>query len=324
MAKYLVTGAAGFVGSNIVHSLLERGEEVRGIDSFSHSRPENIAGILHQFDFRHGDVTDLEAVRSACEGMDYVLHQAALGSVPRSLDDPLATNHANIVGTLTVLQAARTAGVKRVVYASSSSAYGDTPALPKRESMQSNPISPYAVSKYAGELYAQTFYRNMELETVSLRYFNVFGPRQHPSSPYAAVVPKFIRQMLNGEQPVIFGDGTQTRDFTFVDNVVSANLLACQAPAGKVCGKMFNVAAGKKFSLNQLYSLLQKLTGVSTPARYAPDRKGDVHDSLADTSAAEEAMGYRVLVELEEGLRRTVEWYRAELGQVPSSISAQV
>jgi nucleoside-diphosphate-sugar epimerase len=323
MAKYLVTGAAGFIGSNIVHSLLQRGEDVRGIDNFSHGRRENIAGILNRFDFRQADVTDPNAVRSACAGMDFVLHQAALGSVPRSLDDPLATNHANIVGTLTVLQAARVTGVKRVIYASSSSAYGDTPTLPKRESMPSNPISPYAVSKYAGELYAQTFAKVMELETVSLRYFNVFGPRQHPSSQYAAVIPKFIRLMLNGEQPVMFGDGTQTRDFTFVDNVISANLLACQAPAGNVCGKMFNVAAGRRFSLNQLYSLLQELTGFSKPPEYAPGRTGDVHDSLADTGAAEKAFGYRTLVEFEEGLRRTVQWYREELSQTTSSVAAQ-
>lgn len=323
MAKYLVTGAAGFIGSNLVHSLLARGETVCGIDNFSHSRPENIADVLDQFDFRHADVTDLHAVRSACKGMDFILHQAALASVPRSLDDPLATNHANVVGTLTVLQAARATGVKRVVYAGSSSAYGDTPGLPKRESMPSNPISPYAISKYAGELYAETFYRLLGVETVSLRYFNVFGPRQHPSSPYAAVIPKFIRQMLNGEQPVVFGDGTQTRDFTFIENVVSANLLACVAPAADVCGKIFNIAAGKKLSLNELYSMLQKLTGFSRPPRYSPSRAGDVHDSLADISAAEKAMGYRTLVGFEEGLRRTVDWYRAEMGQVPNGVSAQ-
>jgi UDP-glucose 4-epimerase len=323
MAKYLVTGAAGFIGSNLVHGLLERGEEVRGIDNFSHGRADNIADVLKYFDFREADVTDLHSMRSACEGMDYVLHEAALGSVPRSLEDPLATNHANIVGTLTILQSARATGVRRVVYASSSSAYGDTPTLPKRESMPANPISPYAVSKYAGELYAQSFFKVMGVETVSLRYFNVFGPRQHPSSPYAAVVPKFIRQMLSGEQPVMFGDGTQTRDFTFVDNVVSANLLACQAPAANVCGKMFNVAAGTKFSLNQLYSSLQKLTGFSAPPKIAPGRAGDVRDSLADTSAAEKAMGYRTLVEFEEGLSRTVEWYREEQKYVPSNLSAQ-
>lgn len=324
MAKYLVTGAAGFIGSNLVHSLLQRGDDVRGIDNFSHGRIENIAGIVNKFDFRQADVTDLNAVHSACQGIDFVLHQAALGSVPRSLNDPLATNHANIVGTLTVLQAARSNGVKRVIYASSSSAYGDTPTLPKREDMPANPISPYAVSKYAGELYAQTFFKMMGLETVSLRYFNVFGPRQHPNSRYAAVIPKFICEMLNGERPVIFGDGMQTRDFTFIDNVVSANLLACRAPAANVCGRIFNIAAGRQFSLNQLYALLQELTGFSGQPKYSSGRTGDVHDSLADTSAAENAMGYRTLIGFEEGLRHTVQWYRAELKQVPGGGAAQI
>ena len=315
MPKYLITGVAGFIGSNIAHALIARGEEVRGIDDLSHGRRENLAGILNQFDFREADITDLPSIRSACEGVDYVLHQAALGSVPRSLDNPLASNHANVVGTLSVLQAARDMKVKRVIYASSSSAYGDTPVLPKREDMASSPISPYAISKYAGEQYAQTFYKMLGLETVCLRYFNVFGPRQHPTSQYSAVIPKFIRQMFKGEQSTIFGDGTQSRDFTFVENVVSANLLACQAPAQKVCGRMFNIAAGKNYSLNQLYSLLQELTGYSGSPAYGVARTGDVHDSLADTSAAQQAMGYSTLVDFKEGLRRTVEWYRAELAQ---------
>jgi nucleoside-diphosphate-sugar epimerase len=250
-------------------------------------------------------------MRSACEGMDFVLHQGALGSVPRSMADPLASNHANVVGTLSVLQAAREMKVKRVVYAGSSSAYGDTPTLPKRESMPSNPISPYAVSKYAGELYAQSFHKVLGLETVSLRYFNVFGPRQHPTSQYAAVIPIFIRKMLAGEQPTIFGDGTQSRDFTYIDNVVSANLLACQSPASAVSGRVFNIAAGRNFSLNEVYAMLQELTGFSKPALFAPPRGGDVHDSLADTTPAQQAMGYKTLVEFKEGLRRTVEWYKS-------------
>ena len=312
MAKYLVTGAAGFIGSNIVHYLVARGEEVRGVDNLSHSRPENIADIRKKFDFRQADVTDLEAMRSACQGMDYVLHQGAVGSVPRSIDDPIGTNRANVGGTITLFQAAREKGVKRVVYASSSSVYGDTPTLPKRENMPANPISPYAVSKYAGELYAQTFSRIMQLETVSLRYFNVFGPRQHPSSEYAAVIPKFIRLMLDGRQPTIFGDGLQTRDFTYIDNVISINLLACHAPAEKVSGRVFNVAAGKSFKLNQLYAMLQELTGFSQPPLYAPARTGDVHDSLADISPAETAMGYTILVDFKAGLQRTVDWYRTE------------
>jgi UDP-glucose 4-epimerase len=216
------------------------------------------------------------------------------------------------VGTLKVLQAAREAGVKRVVLASSSSVYGDTPVLPKREDLACAPISPYAISKYAGELYAQSYARLLGLETLCLRYFNVFGPRQHPTSQYAAVIPKFIRAMLQGQQPVIFGDGQTSRDFTFVDNVVSANLLACQAPPEKVVGQVFNVATGKSFSLNQLYSLLQELTGYSSAPAHAPARSGDIRDSLADSSRARQAMGYETLVDFKEGLRKTVEWYRQE------------
>lgn len=312
MAKYLVTGAGGFIGSNIVHHLVARGESVRGLDNLSHSRQENIADIRRSFDFREADVTDLKAMLSACEDVDFVLHQGAVGSVPRSIDDPIGTNNANVSGTLTVFQAAREKGVKRVVYASSSSVYGDTPTLPKRESMPPDPISPYAVSKFAGELYARTFSRLMQLETVSLRYFNVFGPRQHPSSEYAAVIPKFIRQMLDGQQPTIFGDGEQTRDFTFIDNVISMNLLACHAPADKVSGRVFNVATGKSFSLNELYAMLQQLTGFTKAALYKPARAGDVHDSLADITPAETTMGYKTLVDFKEGLKRTVEWYRRE------------
>jgi nucleoside-diphosphate-sugar epimerase len=315
MPKYLVTGVAGFIGSNIAHALLSRGEQVRGIDNFSHGRRENLSGLEGKLDFREADITDFEAMRSACEGMDYVLHQAALGSVPRSIANPLASNHANVVGTLSVLQAARETGVKRVIYAGSSSAYGDTPTLPKREDMPSNPISPYAVSKYAGELYAQSFYKVLNVETVSLRYFNVFGPRQHPTSVYAAVIPKFIRQMLKGEQPTIFGDGRQSRDFTYIDNVVSANVLACHAPAANVCGRMFNVAAGRNYSLNEVYRLLQDLIGFDLPALYAETRSGDVRDSLADTTPARDAMGYETLVEFKDGLRRTVEWYRNSVPQ---------
>jgi UDP-glucose 4-epimerase len=252
-------------------------------------------------------------MRSACDGVDYVLHQAALGSVPRSLSDPQATNEANVTGTLSILEAARDAGVKRVIYASSSSVYGNSPTLPKREHMQLNPISPYAISKCAGELYSRGFYNVLGLETVCLRYFNVFGPRQHPTSQYAAVIPKFIRQMLSGEQPTIFGDGKQSRDFTFIDNVVSANLLACEAPAHKVCGRAFNIAAGKNFSLNELYSFLQQVTGFSLPPIYAADRAGDVRDSLADTAQAQAELGYKTLVPFEEGLAKTVEWYKNEI-----------
>jgi UDP-glucose 4-epimerase len=307
---YLITGVAGFIGSNLAHALIERGEQVRGVDNYSHGRRENIAEILDKLDFRQADITDFAAMRSACEGVDFVLHEGALGSVPRSMADPLASNHANVVGTLTVLQAAREARVRRVICAGSSSAYGDTPTLPKRESMASNPISPYAVSKLASELYAQSFHKVMGLETVCLRYFNVFGPRQHPTSQYAAVIPIFIRSMMAGEQPTIFGDGTQSRDFTYIENVISANVLACEAPATCVSGRVFNIAAGKNFSLNAVYSMLQELTGFDRPALFAPPRGGDVRDSLADTSQAMEAMGYKTLVDFKEGLRRTVEWYK--------------
>ena len=324
MARYLITGIAGFIGSNIAHALVARGEEVRGIDDFRHGRPENLAGILDKIDLREADITDAAAIEAACRNVDFVLHQAALGSVPRSLEDPVGSNQANVVGTLQVLQAARAARVKRVIYASSSSVYGDTSVLPKRENMVCNPISPYAVSKYAGELYAQSFFRLMSLETVGLRYFNVFGPRQHPTSPYAAVIPKFIRAILAGEQPTIYGDGKQSRDFTNVDNVVSANLLACTAPAEKVVGGVFNVAAGKNFSVNDLYAMLQELTGFRRGALYAAPRSGDVRDSLADISRAEKAMGYKTLVEFEEGLRRTVEWYKREFVRNTGSAWATV
>lgn len=312
MAKYLVTGAAGFIGSNLLHALVARGEEVRGIDNFSHGRRENLAGITKKIELLEADITDSKSVQSACRGVDYVLHQAALGSVPRSIANPLASNHANVVGTLNVLEAARQSRVKRVVYASSSSIYGDTPTLPKHEDMPANPISPYAVSKYAGELYAQSFSRVLGLETVSLRYFNVFGPRQHPTSEYAAVIPRFIRAMMHKEQPTILGDGRQSRDFTYIENVISANLLACAAPAERVNGKAFNIAAGEKFSLLEMYELLKELTGFSKPPVFAASRAGDVRDSLADTSRAESAMGYKVLINFKEGLRRTVQWYRAE------------
>ena len=315
MPKYLVTGVAGFIGSNIAHALLAQGEEIRGIDDLSHGREENLAAINGKFDFRRADITNDAAIRAACSGIDFVLHQAARGSVPRSMEDPVGSNHANVVGTVKVLQAAREAGVKRVVYASSSSVYGDTPVLPKREEMPCAPISPYAVSKYAGELYAHSFSRVLGLETVSLRYFNVFGPRQHPTSQYAAVIPKFVRAMLQGDAPVIFGDGKQSRDFTYIDNVVSANLLACKAPAEKASGRAFNVAAGKSFSVNELYALLQELTGFDKPAVHAVPRGGDVRDSLADTSPAQQALGYKTLVDFKEGLRRTVDWYRQEFSR---------
>src|SRR5580700_9720762 len=241
MALYLITGIGGFIGSSLARELLQRGEQVRGVDNFSTGKRENLAQIEPQIDFREADILDLDAMKSACAGADYVLHQAAIPSVPKSVLDPLGSNRANVDGTVNVLVAARDAKVKRLVYAASSSAYGDTPTLPKHERMMPDPISPYAVAKLASEYYLTSFYRCYGLETVALRYFNIFGPRQDPSSPYSGVLAKFITQMLKGEQPTIHGDGSQSRDFTYVDNVVHANLLACKAPGGEVAGKVFNV-----------------------------------------------------------------------------------
>jgi UDP-N-acetylglucosamine/UDP-N-acetyl-alpha-D-glucosaminouronate 4-epimerase len=290
--------------------LLARGAQVRGVDNFSTGKRENIADILDRIDFRQADILDLAAMKSACAAADYVLHQAAIPSVPKSVLDPLASNQANVDGTVNVLVAARDAKVKRVIYAASSSAYGDTPTLPKHENMVPNPISPYAVAKLASEHYMISFYRCYGLETVSLRYFNIFGPRQDPSSPYSGVLAKFITQMLRAEQPTIFGDGEQSRDFTYIDNAVDANLLACEAPAREVAGQVFNVATGRRVTLNETFKLLQSLTSYSGKPNYGAERGGDIKHSLADISKAEAHLRYRPQVHFEEGLRRTVEWYR--------------
>ena len=289
---------------------------MRGVDNFSTGKRENLAEVLNRMDFRESDILDLHAMHSACQGVDYVLHQAAVPSVPKSLLDPLGSNRANVDGTVNVLVAARDAKVKRVVYAASSSLYGDTPTLPKHEAMPPNPISPYAVAKLASEFYMISFYRCYALETVSLRYFNVFGPRQDPSSPYSGVLAKFSLQMLRGEQPTIFGDGETSRDFTYVDNAVSANLLACEAPATECAGRVFNCATGRRITLNQTFEAMKKLTGYAGSVKYAPERKGDIKHSLADISRAEKNLGYKVLVNFEEGLRRTVEWYKTQIQPV--------
>jgi len=312
MALYLITGIAGFIGSSLARALLSRGEQVRGVDNLSTGNRENISEILHCIDFREADITDLDAMHKACAGVDFVLHQAAIPSVPKSVLDPLGSNCANVDGTVNVLVAARDAKVKRVVYAASSSAYGDTPTLPKHEAMSPDPISPYAVAKLASEHYMISFYRCYGLETVCLRYFNIFGPRQDPTSPYSGVLAKFITQMLRGEQPTIFGDGEQSRDFTYIDNAVEANLLACTASSDKAAGKMFNVATGRRVTLNETVQLLQRLTAFQGSAKYGPDREGDIKHSLADISKAEAALGYKTLVDFEEGLRRTVAWYRGK------------
>lgn len=313
MATYLITGVAGFIGSAIARALLERGDSVRGLDNFATGRWQNISEIQHKLDFREVTILDPEALASACNGIDYVFHEAALPSVPKSVADPALTNRVNIEGTLNLLIAARDAGVKRVVYAASSSAYGESVSLPKREDMIPSPLSPYAVQKLTGELYMRTFYTVYGLETVNLRYFNVFGPRQDPNSQYSAVLSKFIAQMLRGEQPTIFGDGEQSRDFTYIDNAVQANLKACTAPAPKVCGKTFNVGTGQRFTLNQAYTLLQQITGFRQTANYSATRAGDIKHSLADIHLAEECFGYSPEITFEEGLKRTVEWYKASV-----------
>jgi len=312
MALYLITGIGGFIGSSLARALLSRGEQVRGVDNFSTGKHENLADILSRIDFRESDILDLDAMRSACAGADFVLHQAAIPSVPKSVLDPLASNRANIDGTVNVLVAARDAKVKRVVYAASSSAYGDTPTLPKHEAMKPDPISPYAVAKLASEHYMISFYRCYGLETVALRYFNIFGPHQDPTSPYSGVLAKFITLMLRGEQPAIYGDGEQSRDFTYIDNAVEANLLACTAPAAKAAGQVFNVATARRVTLNETFKLLQGLTSYTGQPRYEPERGGDIKHSLADISKAEAGLAYKPKVDFEEGLRRTVDWYRGK------------
>lgn len=312
MATYLITGVAGFIGSALARAVLAQGDQVRGIDNLSTGKRENLAEIASRIDLRVADLLDLDALNQVCRGVDYVLHEAAIPSVPKSVMDPLGNNRANVDATVNVLVAARDAKVKRVVYAASSSAYGDAPILPKHEDMLPSPISPYAVAKLASEHYMVSFYRCYELETVCLRYFNIFGPRQDPTSPYSGVLAKFITQMLKGEQPTIFGDGEQSRDFTYVDNAVDANLLACKAPASEVAGRVFNVATGRRVDLNETFRVLKKLIGYSGEVTYEPERAGDVKHSLADMSRAEKHLGYRPTVDFEEGLRRTIEWYRSQ------------
>src|SRR4029077_18984944 len=311
MALHLITGVAGFIGSSIARALLERGEQVRGIDNLATGKRENIEEIADHIDFREANLLDAEAMKRACVGVDCVFHQAAIPSVPKSVLDPLGSNQANVDGTVNILIAARDAKVRRVMYAASSSAYGDTPTLPKREDMAPNPISPYAVAKLASEHYMISFYRCYGLETVCLRYFNIFGPRQDPTSPYSGVLAKFITQMLKGEQPTIFGDGKQSRDFTYVDNAVAANLLACKAPAAEVAGRVFNVATGVRTDLNETFRILKKLIGYTGDVKYEAERAGDVKHSLADLSRAQKHLGYKPKVDFEEGLRRTIEWYKS-------------
>ncbi len=307
--RYLVTGGAGFIGSNTVDELVRRGHSVVVLDDLSSGREDNLAEIRNKITFIKGSITDIEVVRKVMHEAEYVLHLGARTSVPRSVKDPLETNKINIEGTLNVLVAAKELKVKRVVFAASSSAYGETPTLPKTEAMQPQPISPYGVTKYVGELYCQTFGRCYGLENVALRYFNIFGPRQDPSSPYSGVLAKFCTAFLEDVQPLVFGDGEQTRDFTYVDNAVQANLAACEAP--NASGKVFNVGVGGRVSLNEVLRELAKITGKTLAAKYEPPRDGDIRDSQADISEARETLGYHPQVSFEQGLARTFEWYRS-------------
>ena len=307
MANYLVTGGAGFIGSNLVEALVDDGASVRVLDDFSTGRRENLDGFLGEIELVEGSITDPATCASACEGIQFVLHQAALASVPRSVANPTASHEACATGTLNMLIAARDSGVRRFVYAGSSSAYGDTPTLPKVEDMPALPRSPYAVAKLAGEHYCKAFSLIYGFETVVLRYFNIFGPRQDPSSQYSAVIPLFITKALAGEGPTIDGDGEQTRDFTYVENAVRANLLACTATPAAVSGEVFNVGCGEQISVNQLWEAIQEATGAQVNSVSGPAREGDVRDSLASLDKVQGQMGYSVTVSLTEGLRRTAE-----------------
>ena len=310
MSNYLVTGGAGFIGSNIVEALVKKGEFVRVLDNCATGKLSNLEGITNQIEFIQGDIQDLSAVCQAVKDIDYVLHQAALPSVARSVDNPIATNEVNVTGTLNVLVAARDANVKRVVYAGSSSAYGNSQNLPKRENMPANPISPYAIAKHTGEQYCQVFYKLYGLETVILRYFNVFGPRQNSNSQYAAAIPIFINLFLAGKSPTIFGDGEQSRDFTFIENVVLANLLACDAKGA--AGEVFNIACGKRATVNNLVKTIKSLLGTNIEPVYDVERKGDVRHSQADISKAQKILDYQPLVDLETGLENTIKWFQSE------------
>ncbi|MFH1563265.1 MAG: SDR family oxidoreductase [Nitrospirota bacterium] len=312
MVTYLVTGGAGFIGSNIVARLLkEEGSKVKILDDFSTGKRENIANSLDRIEVIEGDIRNFETVKKALEGVNYCFHQAALPSVERSVKDPLATNEVNITGTLNILIAAKDFGVKRVIYASSSSVYGDTPVLPKREDMSPSPLSPYAVTKLTAEEYCRIFYSVYGLETVSLRYFNVFGTNQDPTSPYAAVIPKFIMTMSTGKELLIYGDGGQSRDFTYIDNVVEANIRATKSTEG--LGETFNIACGQRVTINELAKNIAKILNIDIKLIHADPRAGDVRHSLADISKAQNCLGYEPQVGFAEGLRLTVEWYKNKM-----------
>lgn len=311
MAIYLITGGAGFIGSHIVANLVSRGEKVRVVDNFLTGSPENLRDVIRDIELSEGDIRDVKLIRKAMSGVTYCLHQAALPSVPRSIEDPYLSNDINANGTLNVLLSARDAGVKRFVYASSSSVYGDSPVLPKQEDMPVRPLSPYAISKLAGELYTRAFHSLYGLPTVSLRYFNVFGPRQTPDSPYAAVIPIFISAMARGKPATVHGDGEQSRDFCYVDNVVTANILACSSPVERVAGRVFNVACEERHTINELVSSLNEIIGRKVRPVYMPARNGDIKHSMADITLAKHHLGYETSVHFDEGLRRTVSWFQS-------------
>lgn len=307
MAEYLVTGGAGFIGSNVVCKLLELGHHVRVLDNFLTGKRENLAEVIGDITLIEGDLRDLETVKQASTGIDYTLHIAALPSVPRSVADPLQSHDINVDGTLHVLEAARQQGVKRVVFSSSSSVYGNTPTLPKHEDMPVSPLSPYAAHKAAGELYCRVYSNIYRLETVCLRYFNVFGARQDPKSQYAAVVPRFITAFQTGSQPTIYGDGEQSRDFTYIENVIAANISASTAP--DVAGEVINVACGSRITVNELALRIGALLGKEVSPEYTPPRQGDVKHSLADVSKAQRLLKYANLIDIDTGLQKTIEWF---------------
>lgn len=309
MTKYLVTGGAGFIGSNLVKKILENGDEVRILDNFATGRKKNIAPFLKDIELVKGDMSDLKVCKKAVKGIDFILHEGAVPSVPRSVKDPIWTNNANINGTLNMLTAARDGGVKRFVYAASSSAYGDSPTMPKVETMEPRPKSPYALQKFAGEVYCQLFAKLYNLETICIRYFNVFGPNQDPGSVYSAVIPLFIKAIMADKSPTINGDGKTSRDFTYVDNVVAGNLLACKAPKEAI-GEVINVACGYEVSLNQLVEKINKYFNKNIKPNYTAERVGDVKHSLADISKAQKLLGYKPLVTFDEGLTKTIEYYK--------------
>jgi UDP-glucose 4-epimerase len=312
MARYLITGVAGFIGSTLAHRLVDDGHDVSGIDNLSTGNLENLEDIRSAIRFEKIDLCDADGVRAACKGVEYVLHQGALASVPRSVKDPLTSHESNINGTLNLLLAARDAGVRRIVYAASSSAYGDQPTQPKHEEMAPRPLSPYAVQKLTCEYYIQAFHRSYGLEGVCLRYFNIFGRRQAADSPYSGVIAQFIYKMMEGTTPTIYGDGLTSRDFTFVDNAVNANLLACQAPNSVATGRVFNVGTGKSRTLNDVYEGIASALGFKQPPVYGPERVGDVKHSLASIDRARNELGYKPKSDFYEGLQKTVAWYVSE------------